>query len=250
MTHAQGDAVNIQASLNDALPTIQAQMEILLKSTQDYFLSPEQPDYYIQITVDSVIVADMVKDFPLKTMGTILLRHFQRVTDQLPRPLTEKAWDLQKAENFWWDENSRSTRKVWSILQNILDLFKINTALETTYSDHEIRLAMRQDLSPEALTAVLNSHFDSKTPTEIPIVIPGLSPMPSPEPEPSTITIDVISDTPNNMPSPAPEPLTITIDVIECKVFCTDKESNASQALVPFRMFLGLLTWWCTTTTA
>ena len=43
MTHAQGDAVKFQASLIDALPTIQAQMEILLKSFKDFYLSPEKP---------------------------------------------------------------------------------------------------------------------------------------------------------------------------------------------------------------
>ena len=242
MTHAQGDAVKFQASLIDALPTIQAQMEILLKSFKDFYLSPEKPFYYIQNANDSVIVAELVKNFP----KTFLLRYFQRVTDQPPRPLTEKREVLQNA---FWDETSESREKVRSVLQNILDLFKNSTALETTYSDKEIRLAMQKDLSPEAMTAVLYSHFDSKTPTEVPIVIPGLSPMPSlePEPEPSKITTQVpieSSELEFNVTSKTPTPevtknLPGPVDSSEAKPKAAGDTNNTDSDTQP-SIYVGL----------
>ena len=61
---AQEDSAKFQASLNDALPSIQAEMTSFHNAWKNFRLSPEQPYYYQQISNDMVIVNDMVKDLP------------------------------------------------------------------------------------------------------------------------------------------------------------------------------------------
>ena len=88
--------------------------------------------------------------------------------------MTGKGKVIKKA---YYDEMSRSMEKVWSVLQNILDLFKDSTDVKTIYSDREIRLAMQKDLSPKAMTAVLYSHFDFTASTPGPTVKPTQFPL-------------------------------------------------------------------------
>ena len=133
-TSAQEDSVKFQAILNNALPTIQAQMEILLESSKDYLLSPEYPTYIEQTANDSVIVADMIKKFPIYSPFYLFSGHFVRRKRQPSRKETKKGRVLQTA---WRRQAKRSEKKVRSVLQNILDLFKKITASGTILSDDE-----------------------------------------------------------------------------------------------------------------